>query len=342
MIPPHHAKGDVRRGVLITTALAMSAVLAASGPAPAAVPAAVPAAESGTERVLQSVAVSMSSDGTTTTVGDSVVRTAGSVEDAETTDGSYAPAEVMGDLPVRVLTSYRTAEGAGTDLSDLQGYTGRVAIDVTVQNLTVRPEMLTYDAAGTSRQQAALVGAPLTITASTALGDLAPAKIVTADDGTVEGDPGANVTNGVLGKGADGTTVQWAALLAPPILSSSAELSLVVDAKDFDVPTFDLSVQPGLVTDPSIGGLVDGAFNPAASSELELQQRTIGLIGEVNTVLARASSTISEVRNNLTSSAETLGTQTVADLQSSTQSVTSNMSALEVRCRACRASSTRR
>ncbi len=324
MIPPSRRRGDVRRGALVTTTLATSLVLATMGAAPAAVPATVPTVESATERVLQSVAVTMGPDGTTTGVGSSVVRTAGSVEDAETTDESYSPQEVVADLPVRVLTSWRTSEGAGTDLADLQGYTGRVAIDVTVQNLTVRPEMLTYDAAGTARQQAALVGSPLTVTASTSLGDLKADRVVTDDQGS-----GTNVTNGVLGRGAEGTSVQWAALLAPPILKSSSEFSLVLDAKDFDVPTIDLSVQPGLVTDPSMGALVDSAFNPARSGELDLQRRTIELIGEVNLVLSRASDTISEVRTSLTSSAETLGTQTVADLQSSTQSVSSNMSQLD-------------
>ena len=308
----------------MTTTLATSLVLATMGAAPAAVPATVPAVESATERVLQSVAVTMGPDGTTTGVGSSVVRTDGSVEDAETSDATYSPTEVAGELPVRVLTSWRTSEGAGTDLADLQGYTGRVAIDVTVQNLTVKPDVLEYDAAGASRRQAALVGSPLTVTGSTSLGDLKAERVVTDDE-----DSGANVTNGVLGKGVDGTTVQWAALLAPPILSSSSEFSLVVDAKDFDVPTIDLSVQPGMVTDPSMGALVDAAFNPASSSELELQQRTIDLIGEVNLVLARASDTISGVRTSLTSSAETLGTQTVADLQASTQSVASNMSSLD-------------
>ena len=195
---------------------------------------------------------------------------------------------------------------------------------MTVQNLTVRPEMLSYDAAGTARQQAALVGSPLTVTASTSLGDLKAERVVTDDE-----DTGTNVTNGVLGRGADGTSVQWAALLAPPMLQSSSEFSLVLDAEDFDVPTIDLSVQPGLVTDPSMGALVDSAFNPAGSEELDLQRRTIDLIGEVNLVLTRASDTISDVRTSLTSSAETLGTQTVSDLQSSTQSVTSNMSSLD-------------
>ena len=75
----------------MTTTLAMSLVLATMGAAPAAVPATVPTVESATERVLQSVAVTMGPDGTTTGVGSSVVRTDGSVEDAETTDESYSP-----------------------------------------------------------------------------------------------------------------------------------------------------------------------------------------------------------------------------------------------------------
>lgn len=78
-------------------------------------------------------------------------------------------------------------------------------------------------------------------------------------------------------------TVQWANIL--------------------QVPDLDISVQPGLVTDPSMGALVDSAFNPATSHELELQRRTIDLIGDVNGVLARASSTISDVRRILSGSA---------------------------------------
>ena len=305
--------GQVVKKFVATTSVAVSAVLVSASVAPVA----QADVESTSNRVLQSVSVAMSPDGTLTGVDGSLVETSGSAEDAEAQASSYAPSDVATDLPVRVLTAWRTAEGAGTDLSDLQGYSGRVAIDLTVQNLTVEPQMLQYDVDGASRSQAALVGSPLTITASAGLGDLAPATIVTDDE-----DSGRNVTNGVIGRSADGTTVQWAAMLAPPTLSSSAELSLVVDAKNFDVPEFDLSVQPGLVTDPSIGALVDSAFNPGASEELELQSRTISLIGEVNAVLARASGTISDVRSNLTSSAETLGTQTVADLQSSTESVT--------------------
>ena len=306
--------------IFSTTSAAVATLLVTATTASSA----VPADDATTDRVLQSVSVAVTPDGTLTSVRGSVVETSGDAEEAEATESAYSPQEVAQDLPVRVLTAYRTAEGAGTDLSDLQGYTGRIAIDVTVQNLTVRPQVLSYDVDGTSRSQAALVGSPLAVTASADLGDLPPAKIVTDDDGS-----GANVTNGVLGQSGEATTVQWAALLAPPTLSSSTEFSLVLDAKSFDVPQLDLSVQPGLVSDPSIQALVDSAFNPASSDELELQSRTIELVGEVNAVLARASSTISDVRSNLTSSAETLGTRTVADLQASTQSVTSNMTALD-------------
>ena len=104
----------------------------------------------------------------------------------------------------------------------------------------------------------------------------------------------------MLSQASDGTTqVQWATILAPPQIGPSATLTLVVDAKDFKHPSFDLSVQPGLVTDPSVGALVDAAFQPGTSSELKLQARTIGLVGEVNTVLARAGETISKVRTTL-------------------------------------------
>lgn len=307
-----------------TTAAAVTTVLATAtafaGPAAASDAAEEPAAG---ERVLQSVTVAMSPDGSLTRVASDVVRVDEEGE-ADSTEESWSPDEVAGELPVRMLTAWRTEDGAGTDLSDLDGYTGRVRIDLTVQNLTVRPEILEYDVDGASLSRAALVGSPLTVVAAADLGDVEPSTVVTGGPAT-----GQDVTNGVLSQDDGGDShVQWASILAPPTLSSTAQLSLVVDATDFEVPTFDVSVQPGLVTDPSVGGLIDAAFNPGSSTELELQSRTIELVGAVNAVLARASSAISDVRANLTSSAETLGTRTIADLQSSTQTVTSSMSGL--------------
>lgn len=282
-------------------------------------------ADTGSPRVLQSVEVDLAPDGTLTNIDGTVVEsTSDSVEDAESTDTEYAPDEVAGQLPVRVMTAWRTEDGAGTDLADLDGYDGTVRIDLTVQNLTVRPKTLQYDVDGESSEQAALVGSPLTVVAAADLGEAPSESVVTA--GTL---PAADVTNGVLGTGEQGETqVQWATILAPPQLGASARFTLVVDARNFQVPDLDISVQPGLVTDPSMGALVDSAFNPATSHELELQRRTIDLIGDVNGVLARASSTISDVRRILSGSAETLGQQTVADLQASTESVTTSMRTL--------------
>ena len=162
--------------------------------------------------------------------------------------------------------------------------------------------------------------------ASTALDGTDAASVVTPDSANRD----AAATNGVLSQGPDGTTqVQWATILAPPQIGPSATLKLVLDAKDFKAPAFDLSVQPGLVTDPSVGALVDAAFQPGSSSELKLQARTIGLVGEVNTVLARAGETISTVRSTLDTSADTLGTKTAGDLQASATGVAASMKGLD-------------
>lgn len=276
------------------------------------------------DRVLQSVEIAMGPDGTLTAVEGTTVTASADGESADSTTQAYSPDDVVSDLPVRVLTSYRTADGTGSDLADLEGYDGEVQIDLTVQNLTVEAQDITYDVPGGSRTRPALVGAPLTIVAGADLGGTDPARVVTQSAGQ------DNVTNGVLSQGADGATqVQWATILAPPQLSSSATLSLVVDAKDFSAPAFDLSVQPGLVTDPSVGALVENAFNPAASEELALQARTVEVVGEVNEVLAEAGDSISAVRDSLNSTTETLGQKTVGDLETSITGIAASMEALD-------------
>lgn len=279
------------------------------------------------DRVLQSVAVTVGSDGTLTQVDGTTVTAAADGSSYDSVTESYAPDDVVSEIPVRVLTSYRTDEGTGTDLSDLAGYTGRVQVDLQVQNLTVEPQDLTYDYNGSSRTSPALVGVPLTITAAAVLDGTAPSAVVTPKGDEV----GRSIatTNGVLSQSSEGTTqVQWATILAPPQLSASATLRLVIDATDFVPPVVDLSVQPGLVTDPSLGALVDTAFNPAASDERELQARTIELIGDVNGVLSRAGRSITKVRRTLESSSNELGTKTVSDLQGSVTKIAGSMKTL--------------
>lgn len=275
------------------------------------------------DRLLQSVDVAVQNDGSLTGVDSTVViaRAAGGGTDTVTT--THDPIQVLDDLPVRVLTSYRTETGAGTNLGDLTGYTGKVTIDVTVQNLTVKAQRLRYDVAGQSRTSTAMVGAPLTVVASAALPNTSPAAVVTT---TTDGSKDGETTNGVLSRSAEDTTqVQWATILAPPQLAASADLRLVVDAKNFSLPQLDLTVQPGLVTDPSVGALVDAAFDPASSEEVALEARTLKLVGDVNGVLDQAGDTIATVRKTLDTTSETLGTKTVSSLKTSTESVTTSV-----------------
>lgn len=279
------------------------------------------------DRVLQSVDVTMQGNGALTRVGDTVVVARAQGGAADTYETTYDPTKVVDQLPVRVLTAYQTDSGSGTDLDDLKGYSGRLTISLSVQNLTVEPQRITYDVAGKAQAASALVGAPLTVVASAALPGIDPATVVTASaDAPADAASGTGATNGVLSKAADGTTqVQWASILAPPQLDSTATFRVVLDAKDFVVPTVDLSVQPGLVTDPSVGALIDSAFNPKNSEELALETRTIALVGDVNEVLGRASGTISDVRTTLDASSKTLGTKTVQALTEDTKTISTSL-----------------
>ena len=313
--------------LVLVVALAIATTLAVTKPWASTKTRDEVAAPAPGDRLLQSVDVTMQGDGALTRVGDTVVVSRSQGGQADTYSTTYDPTKVVDQLPVRIVTSYQTDQGSGTDLDDLKGYTGRVTIKVDVQNLTVRPQQVTYDSGGRSRTTTALVGAPLTVVASAALPGIDPATVVTAaPDATADGSDDAGTTNGVLSRGADGTTqVQWASILAPPQLDATASFRVVLDAKDLTVPTIDLSVQPGLVTDPSVGALIDSAFNPKNSSELALETRTIKLIGDVNTVLGRASDTISGVRKTLDSSSKTLGTKTVQSLTEDTKTISTSL-----------------
>ncbi|GAA1478307.1 hypothetical protein GCM10009623_27530 [Nocardioides aestuarii] len=308
------ARARVRRVLQTTLAVALVGGVVATGGTPAV---AAP------EKVLQSVAITLGSDSAISGITSTTVR-AGEDEELSSDSASLDPGTVAADLPVRVLTSYRLGDRAGTDLSDIEGESGRVVIDVTVQNVTARPEPVVYNFDGAQRQQNALVATPLTVVASADLGEDALGSVVTADDVR----PG-DVTNGVLGRGAGKSAdVQWAALLAPPRLGSSATFRLVQDTDDFEVPTFDLSVQPGLVTDPSVQALLEAAFSEDPSSTLKLETSTIELVSNVNTTLTAASAVLARIQRELGSTAATLGQKTIADLESSASLVSSSLSGL--------------
>ncbi|MBG6224934.1 uncharacterized protein YukE [Arthrobacter sp. CAN_A2] len=274
-------------------------------------------------KLLQHVRVGLSpAAGIETIEGTTISVTATGESSAENTD--YSTADTVGDLPVRVSLQYRAGGKSGADLTELQGHTGPIEIDLTLENLTVRPKTIEYDAAGQTRSDTALVGAPLTIAASTKLDG------VRADDVTPGSADGATGTNGVLSSTEDGATVvQWATVLAPPRSGASTTLRLVADVEDFQVPAFDLAVQPGLNTDLSADGVISGAFSSGTGSELDLQRRTISLVSDVNIVLTKAGATITDVRQNLETTSETLGVETAGELRDNSQALARTMQDLK-------------
>jgi len=271
------------------------------------------------DSLLRAVDVTMSGDGTVTAVKATSITTKASQNASSSTEDEYSPNEVVNDLPVRIVTSYRTEKTAGTDLSELNGYTGKVVIDVQVENLTLDSRRVSYDMNGNGYTTSALVGAPMTVIASASLGDTAASTVIVEGTG--------DTTNGLVSLDSEGKTqVQWGSLIAPPMLPATADLRLVVDAKNFASPDFNISVQPGLATDSSSSTLLDASAQ--VGSQIDLEERTIAAAAQVSEMLAQTSQTIQDVRSSLDTSAGTIGNQTLSDMQASTQSLTDTMSSV--------------
>lgn len=111
--------------------------------------------------VLQNVNVGLTSSAEISDISSTVVSFDAFSGKSSSEEQTYALRDAVNDLPVRITTRYTTDQGSGNDLNDLAGYTGDVGIDITVENLTVQPEDLTYDVAGTQKTKRTLVGAPL-------------------------------------------------------------------------------------------------------------------------------------------------------------------------------------
>ncbi len=268
---------------------------------------------------LQTVDIAMGAD---TTVYS--MTTAGVTKDANgrvtETRVDLDPTESASDLPVRVQTAWWHDGQAGTDLSELTGRAGRFVLQVTVHDLTAEATELGFETDGVHYREQVLVGVPLTVVASAQ---------VSASDRVVQlaGDEDRRVTNGVLTESADaGRSVQWAAFLAPPMLSPTADFTLVLDTQDFEVPDFDITVQPGLVTDPSVSALVDRAYGADGySAQLELS--TITLVQNVTGQLSAALDFVDDVHAALEQDVAQLGEQTYRELESSSRSVLDHLEA---------------
>lgn len=272
------------------------------------------------DRMLQSVHIGIGGSGSIDTITDSRVSIGyGDDVAGETVTNEYNPAEAIKELPVRIIPSYVTEDGSGTDLSDLEGYTGRVEIFLSVQNLTLEPEDVSYDVAGQSHSRVALIGTPLTVVGASSLNVPVDQIAVNASSES------NNITNGVLSQDEDGNAqLQWATILAPPQLPASTVFTIVADVEEFEAPEFDVTVQPGYVSNASTGEVLDQAFRSSLESDSDLILQTIQTMADLDDLLAEAGSIISQARSDLRVSAETVGSQTVRDLQQSIGAITTS------------------
>jgi hypothetical protein len=271
-------------------------------------------AEETPQQALQAVTVELGTDGAITALTSAVVSQ--DEDGSRTRTRQLDPGENAADLPVRVTTSWRHDGRVGTDLADLAGVSGRVEVNVTVQNTTVRPERFQYDSGGVTRDRYELVTTPLTVVASAVLPEGSGASLVRPQPGATE--PGT--TNGVVSTDGTATTVQWATLLAPPRLSAGTTFTLVQDAEDFRLPEIDVAVQPGLATDTSIASLVGNTFGGSAG-RVASENNTIALIAGVNTTLAEVADSLQQVRQTLSTNAGEVGTAATAALDRTADSV---------------------
>lgn len=273
--------------------------------------------------VLQNVNIQMGRDGEVSSIESTNIYVNDKDRTSSSSNVQFKPKDVVNDLPVRVSLQYSTERGSGTNLNDLNGYSGEITIKVTVENLTVKTEDVTYDASGTSRTSPAPVGTPFSIAASTVLSG-SPTQVITTPDAA------DSSTNGVVSTNDGGkAVVQWGAISAPPVTGSSSSFVLKVKAKDFSAPTFNISVQPGFASDLSGAGIITNGFTSQDASQVALLQRTIDTVNEVNTTLTSASSQVAQVRQSLDDTSATLGKDTAEHLKTQNESLTKTMQGLQ-------------
>lgn len=273
--------------------------------------------------VLQNVNIQMGRDGDVSSIESTNIYVNDKDRTSSTSNVQFKPKDVVNDLPVRVSLQYSTERGSGTNLNDLNGYSGEITIKVTVENLTVKTEDVTYDASGTSRTSPAPVGTPFSIAASTVLSG-SPTQVITTPDAA------DSSTNGVVSTNDEGkAVVQWGAISAPPVTGSSSSFVLKVKAKDFSAPTFNISVQPGFASDLSGAGIITNGFTSQDASQVALLQRTIDTVNDVNSTLNSASSQVAQVRQNLDDTSATFGKDVAEHLKTQNESLTKTMQGLQ-------------
>lgn len=314
---PHAHSQAVRRRFTPLLAAGVAAALTLSGCGSSSLPVQDPT------NVLQAVNVHLGTDSHVASVTSSDLYANEATGKSGTKDRDYTTRDVVNDLPVRITTQYQTDDSSGTDLKDLDGYTGNLTINLTVENLTVAPQKVSYDAGGQQRTTTALVGVPMTVAGSTVLDGTSPNQ-VTGDATHPEAANGS--TNGVVSTNDDGkTVVQWSSLLAPPASGASSTMRLNLKAKDFHAPKFDVAVQPGFSNNLTSEGVLDSAFSDKDSSQTALLRRTIELASQIDETLASAGGQVSEIRQDLDENANTLGKTAAEDLSTHSKKTAETM-----------------
>ena len=306
-----------RATVTAVTAVGLAAALAVSAPVAQAQPVAS----------LQMIDVRQVRDGAIIQITDTTaVR-----NDDGTVDkvvDSVDPAAAADRLPIRAQTQYWLAatdgqpDRAGTNLADIAGRSGRVTIRVQVDNQTVVARRIAYTVDGSQYERYAMVGVPLTVVASATL----PAQRGMTVVGAGQVAPGTGTDGVVTTSGRGGPFVQWAAMLAPPYLTPTATFTLVEETNAFAAPSFDLVVQPGWVTDPSLQTLLAtslGSSGQAAS----LERATIELILGVNQQIGQVQDYVAQVHQALSVDAQVIGTTAYQELQASSTMMLSQIDA---------------
>ena len=275
--------------------------------------------------VLQNVNLKLASNGNVSAIDTNNIYVNEQEHKSSSKTINFKVKDVINDVPVRVSTQYQSSKGTGTNLKDLNGYSGELTIKVTVENLTLKSQEVSYDAGGTKRTNQALVGVPFTVAGSVSLDNVKSNQIITSGDKTDD-----SATNGVISTTGDGkANVQWGAILAPPTSGASTSFTLKVNAQDFKAPDFDIAVQPGFASDLSGESVLNNSFNKNDANQVAMLQRTIDLVNNVDSTITSASSQVNELRSSLDNTSDTLGQDAAKNLQANSESLTKRMAELD-------------
>ena len=275
--------------------------------------------------VLQNVNLKLASNGNVSAIDTNNIYVNEQEHKSSSKTINFKVKDVINDVPVRVSTQYQSSKGTGTNLKDLNGYSGELTIKVTVENLTLKSQEVSYDAGGTKRTNQALVGVPFTVAGSVSLDNVKSNQIITSGDKTDD-----SATNGVISTTGDGTAnVPGGAILAPPTSGASTSFTLKVNAQDFKAPDFDIAVQPGFASDLSGESVLNNSFNKNDANQVAMLQRTIDLVNNVDSTITSASSQVNELRSSLDNTSDTLGQDAAKNLQANSESLTKRMAELD-------------